>query len=265
MAANLPATPAAAAPIASQIQVYDGLGGLHTVSLDWTKNAANDWTVSVNVPDDTAAAARGTARVQFGNASGNAVPDGTIGNIGGATGSVAASSYSANGPATLAFTTDVGSGPQSIQVNLGSYGQANGVTQFAGSDYSLRSLTQNGVPTGSFSSVSTKTNGDIVVNYDNGQSRTLARVPVVTFNNPEGLQRENGQAFTATIDSGSPLAEDANTNGAGSLVTSSVESSNVDIAKEFSKLIVAQRAYSANTKMVTTADDLLQQTIDMKR
>ncbi|MBN9562841.1 MAG: flagellar hook-basal body complex protein, partial [Alphaproteobacteria bacterium] len=81
----------------------------------------------------------------------------------------------------------------------------------------------------------------------------------------DGLQRQDGQAFTATNASGTPLAEDAGTNGAGSLVTQSTESSNVDIASEFTKLIVAQRAYSANTKMVTTADDMLQQTIDMKR
>ncbi len=105
----------------------------------------------------------------------------------------------------------------------------------------------------------------MVVNYDNGQSRTIARVPVVTFADPDKLQRQNGQAFTADLNSGTPLAADAGGNGAGSLSTSSVESSNVDIASEFSKLIVAQRAYSASTKVVTTADDLLQQTIDMKR
>jgi flagellar hook protein FlgE len=104
-----------------------------------------------------------------------------------------------------------------------------------------------------------------VVNYDNGQSRVIAQVPLITFNNPDQLQRQDGQSFTATVDSGTPLAEQASTNGAGNLVVESVEGSNVDIATEFSKLIVAQRAYTANTKMVTTADDLLQQTIDMKR
>ena len=104
-----------------------------------------------------------------------------------------------------------------------------------------------------------------MVNYDNGQSRVIAQVPLITFNNPNGLQRQDGQSFTASQDSGAPLAETASTNGAGNLVAESVESSNVDIATEFSKLIVAQRAYSANTKMVTTADDMLQQTIDMKR
>jgi len=72
-------------------------------------------------------------------------------------------------------------------------------------------------------------------------------------------------AFTASAGSGTPLAESAGTNGAGTLVTQSVESSNVDIATEFTKLIVAQQAYSANTKMVTTASQMLQQTIDMKQ
>ena len=133
-------------------------------------------------------------------------------------------------PATLSFVSDFGSGPQTITVSLGTYGQANGVTQYAGTDYNLRGLTQNGVPPGAFSSVSTATNGDIAVNYDNGQSRVIARVPVITFNDPNGLQRQDGQSFTVSQDSGGPLAETANTNGAGGLVTQSVEGSNVDIA-----------------------------------
>ncbi len=272
LSANLPATPAATtttggsgSTISSQIQVYDSLGTAHTVSLDWTQNATNDWTVSVNVPDDTSSAARGTAEVMFGTASGNAVPDGTVGDVKNASGSVTSPGYSSGSAATLSFTANFGSGAQTIQLNLGTYGQAGGVTQYAGTEYSLRGLTQNGVPPGSFSSLTTESNGNLVANYDNGQSRVLARVPVVTFNNPNALQRQDGQSFTATIDSGTPLAADAGTNGAGGLVTGSVEGSNVDIASEFSKLIVAQRAYSANTKMVTTADDMLQQTIDMKR
>ncbi len=265
LSANLPATPSTTSPTSSQIQVYDGLGTAHTVSLNWTQNANNDWTVSVNVPDDATSAARGTAEVLFGTTSGNGVPDGTVGDVKNASGSVSAAGYSSGSAATLSFTADFGSGAQTIQLNLGTYGQAGGVTQYAGTEYNLRGLTQNGVPPGSFSSLSTESNGNLVANYDNGQSRVIARVPVVTFNNPNALQRQDGQAFTATIDSGTPLAADAGTNGAGGLVTGSVEGSNVDIASEFSKLIVAQRAYSANTKMVTTADDMLQQTIDMKR
>jgi len=179
------------------------------------------------------------------------------------------SPYALNGPAVLQFTANFGTAAnpvaQVINLNLGTYGGTSGLTQYAGTEYNLRGLTQDGVPPGAFSSVSTANNGDIAVNYDNGQSRVIARVPIITFNDPNALQRQDGQAFTVSQDSGPPLAETAGTNGAGDLLTQDVEGSNVDIATEFSKLIVAQRAYSANTKMITSADDMLQQTIDMKR
>ncbi len=266
LSANLPATPAAGAPVSAQISVYDALGNDHVVTLDWSQTAANDWTVTLSVPDDVNSPARGTARVAFGpTVSGNPVPQGTVGVLDTPTGSVNVGSYAADAPATLDFTADFGSGVQTISLNLGTYGQSAGVTQYSGTDFTLRGISQNGVPPGSFSGVAMTQAGDVLVNYDNGQSRTIARVPIVTFNDPNSLQRQDGQAFTSTLASGDPLTQDARTNGAGGIVTSSVENSNVDIASEFTKLIVAQRAYSANTKMVTTADELLQQTLDMKR
>ena len=265
LAANLPATPAVGTPISSQINVYDSLGTVHPVTLDWTQNSASDWTVTVTSPDDIVSAASGTANVRFGTISGNPVAPGTIGDIGTVTGSVATAGYSAGGAAAISFITDFGSGPQTINVSFGNFDQTNGVTQYAGTQYQLSSLTQNGVPPGSFASVAMQANGEVIVNFNNGQSRTIAQIPIVTFNNPNGLQSENGQAFTATVASGAPPANATSNNGAGTLVTNSVESSNVDIAAEFSKLIVAQRAYSANAKMVTTADELLQLTIDLKR
>jgi flagellar hook protein FlgE len=266
LSANLPATPASTAPVSAQISVYDALGNDHVVELNWTQTAVNDWTVAVNVPDDRTSPARGTARVAFGpTTSGNPVPQGTVGLVAAPTGSVTAGTYAADEPATLSFTVDFGSGVQTITLNLGTYGQSSGVTQYSGTDFTLRGISQNGVPPGSFSSVAMTQAGDVLVNYDNGQSRTIARVPVVTFNDPNALQRQDGQAFTATLASGDPLTQDARTNGAGGIVVASIENSNVDIANEFTKLIVAQRAYSANTKMVTTADEMLQQTLDMKR
>ena len=137
------------------------------------------------------------------------------------------------------------------------------MTQFAGSTYSLLGLTQDGVPPGSFSGVTTQANGNVVVNYNNGQTRTIAQIPLVTFNAPDALQSQNGQSFTATPASGSPLAEAASSNGAGNLVVGSVEGSNVDIATEFTNLIVAQQAYSSNAKVVTTANQMLQATLQM--
>ncbi len=267
--ANLPATPAAgtatlAAPLSSAINVYDALGTVHPVSLDWVQNAPGDWTVNIASSSLTPAAI-GSAEVTFGAASGNPVPAGTIGQIFNTTGAVSAAGYAPGTSADMAFTVDFGSGPQTIDLGMGTYGVANGVTQYAGTTYSLAGLTQNGVPPGSFSSLITQADGSVIVNYNNGQSRTIAQVPITTFNAADQLQRQNGQAFTATLNSGNPIAEIANTNGAGTIVVSSTEGSNVDIASEFSQLIVAQQAYSANAKMVTTANQLLTTTIDMKQ
>ena len=131
LAANLPATPDAGTPVSSQVQVYDSLGTPHTVALNWTQVGPDHWSVAVNVPDDATSANRGTADVKFGPSSGNGVADGTIGSVTGGSGSVTASPYSANGAATLSFTTNFGTGtPQTIQINLGTYGQASGVTQW---------------------------------------------------------------------------------------------------------------------------------------
>jgi len=265
LSANLPATPSATSPISSPISVYDSLGTPHVMTLAWARNAANSWTVSVSSPDNKAGAMIGTANVQFGAASGNPVPEGTVGAVSGGTGGITPSTYAAGATATLSFTANFGNGPQTIALGLGEYGQSTGVTQYAGSDYTPHGLDQNGMPAGSFNSISTTSAGDVIINYDNGKSRTIAQIPITTFNDPNALQRRDGQAFTATPAAGGARQQNAASNGAGSLVTGSVEQSNVDIATEFTKLIVAQRAYSASTKVITTAEDLLQQTIDMKR
>ena len=165
--------------------------------------------------------------------------------------------------AALTFTTNFGSGDQKINVSLGTYGGTTGATQFAGTTYNLLGLTQDGVPPGSFAGVTAQANGNVIVNYNNGQTRKIAQIPVVTFNAPDALQSQNGQSFTATPSSGSPLTQAASTNGAGNLVVGSVEGSNVDIATQFSNLIVSQQAYSSNAKVITTANTMLQATLQM--
>jgi flagellar hook protein FlgE len=208
----------------------------------------------------------GTAEVQFGAAATAdvpAVPAGTIGAFGALTGGVTATSYATGQPASLTLATNFGSGTQNINLNMGDFGEANGVTQFAGTTYSQGSLSQNGVAPGAFTGISITTGGDVIANYNNGETETVAQVPITTFSAPDSLQSQNGQAFTATTNSGSAITQGEDTNGAGSLVIGSIESSNVDIATQFSALIVAQQAYGANAKVVTTADQLLQTTINM--
>lgn len=264
LAANLPATPDGS-PITTQIPATDALGKSQTLNLSWTQvaGAANTWGVSVT--QGGSATVLGTAQVTFGPGGAPGAPQGTLSSVGAATGALTGSAFSVGGAATLGIAADFGSGAQPITLNLGHFGQSDGLTQYAGTTFSLRALTQDGVPPGGYSGVTTQANGNVVVNYDNGQSRVVARVPLVTFANANALQRQDGQAFTATQGSGAAQTMQAGTNGAGQLIVSSVESSNVDIAAEFTKLIVAQRAYTANTKMVTTGDELLQATIDMKR
>lgn len=263
LAANLPASPSGAA-IATQIPVIDALGRSQTLNLAWTPvaGANNTWSVAIAQNDGTSL---GSATIAFGPDGNAAATEGTIGSITSTGGTVTGSTFATGTTATLGMTANFGAGNQQITLSLGHFGQADGLTQFAGTSYSLRALTQDGVAPGSYSGVNLSANGNVVVNYDNGQSRVVAQVPVSTFANPDALQRENGQAFQQTNSSGAAQTEQSGSNGAGALVASSTENSNVDIATEFTQLIVAQQAYTASTKLVTTADQMLQTTINMKQ
>lgn len=178
---------------------------------------------------------------------------------------VSSASQSAGSAATVSFTVNYGFGDQQITLNLGTYGQPGGVTQYAGSEINVTQFVQDGAPRGQFKDVVFNDDGEVVVNYDNGRSKRVARVPVVTFNDPNQLQRQAGGVFIETQDSGKPNFNDAGNNGSGAIIANSIEGSNVDIADEFTKLIVTQRTYSANTKIVTTSDEMLQEVLNLKR
>jgi len=271
LTANLPATNTITTPplqLNSPIQIYDALGNQHLVTMTFTNTAIDTWTMNVSAAGDNAYGAGGfDVQLAFGLNAG--VSPGTIGAIT-ATGTTPASVTVPGAGATsadVAFVLDFGQGPQSMTLNLGTLGAALGLTQFASNTgkFDLRGVSQNGVALGSFSDIAIRANGDVAVNYDNGQSRVIARVPIVTFKNVDKLERLDGQAFMRTLDSGEATINDTATNGAGKIVNGSIEKSNVDIATEFTKMIVAQRAYSANTKVVTTSDQMLQETINMAR
>lgn len=264
--ANLP--PDAATTPVIQSKIYDALGNLHTVNLTFTKTAENAWTLAINAPDATPSTTLGTVALGFNSSNTGSIPAGTLSRMSGATGSVTLPGSTATGdPAAIAFSADFGQGAQKVTLNLGQFNVAQGLTQYANStsEVEVRNNAQNGVPLGAYSGLSIGDNGDVTVNYDNGQSRVIARIPLVAFSDPDKLQRLDGQAFMRTPESGEARVTDIASNGVGKLVTGSVESSNVDIASEFTKLIVAQRAYSANTKVVTTSDEMLQDTINMRR
>jgi flagellar hook protein FlgE len=265
LSANLPADATATSdPIVTPVNVYDALGTLQPMTLTWTPTATADvWNVAINAPNG--GGGLGTLQVRFGAAATPPVPAGTIGQITSVTPPATGTTGGAGTPATINLTANFGQGNQAIALNLGTFGAASGLTQYAGETFELRNLEPNGVPLGSYSGVSIRENGDVAINYDNGQTRVVYRIPLTTFNDPDSLQRMDGQAFMRTLESGEARVSDVASNGSGRLAVGSVESSNVDIASEFSKLIVAQRAYTANTRIVTTSDELLQDTINMKR
>lgn len=261
LSANMPAASPAGTTASSTVDIYDTQGASHQLSLNWTATSTpNQWTLTLSDGGGTI----GTATASF-NSNGTLASIVPAGN--GANGTVTADGSDPNGTSGLIdFTaSDVGTRGNPIQLNLGTLNGSQGVTQFAASHYSLSNVTQNGVPPGSFTGITMDDNGNVTANYNNGQSQTIANIPLVTFRNADALQSQNGQAYTATANSGNATAQSVNTNGAGTLVAGSVESSNVDIAAEFSKLIVAQQAYGANAKMVTSANQMLQTTIDMKQ
>jgi flagellar hook protein FlgE len=258
----------------TSIQVIDSLGRSRALTLTFTPTASttdNTWTLSINAPEATTPAL-GSINILFGQdptGTTNDQPDGTIAQFTSpSSAAIVGSSGTAGTPATVAFSADFGQGAQALVLNLGQFGVSGGLTQFASSSssgLSVNSFEQDGIPIGSFSSVSTQKNGDVRINYDNGQSRVIARVPVTVFKDPDKLDHLDGQAFLRTTESGEARVVEAGEDGAGLLSTRAVERSNVDIATEFSKLILAQRAYSANTRIVSTVDDLLQETLNMRR
>jgi len=218
----------------------------------------------------TGTATDGGVTWAFERAAPPSQPDGTLAQLYGGTGTLTGTvaTVGAVSPARVTFQADFGQGLQTMTLNLGSFGVSGGLTQFASTGatgLSVNSFEQDGIPLGSFSSVTTQKNGDVRINYDNGQSRIVARVPVTVFKDADKLEHLDGQAFLRTTESGEARVVEAGEDGAGLLSTRAVERSNVDIATEFSKLILAQRAYSANTKIVTTVDELLQETLNMRR
>jgi flagellar hook protein FlgE len=139
---------------------------------------------------------------------------------------------------------------------------AGGLTQFSNTDGTVQVnlLTQNGASAGQLQSIAVDQQGRIVGTYSNGRTVPLAEVTLANFNGQNNLKQLDGGAYEATADSGPALL-----NATGSIVGSSLEASNVDIADEFSKLIVTQQAYSANTKIITTANSMVQDLLNVIR
>jgi flagellar hook protein FlgE len=236
------------------INVYDSQGGTQPVTFSFVKTGANTWAyeASYSGPAGNISSANpiGTGTVQFNS-------DGSMKNVNGA----APASGSFN--LTIPWAASTGLAAQTISVNLGSVGGTSGLTQFDSAS-TLNGTSPDGSPFGAITGVTVSRDGSVTALFSNGLSQAVYKIPIATFTNPDGLGQMNGDAYTATRESGAANINQANTGAAGGIAAQTLEASTVDLATEFTNLITTQRAYSASARIVTTADQMLQELEQLK-
>lgn len=165
--------------------------------------------------------------------------------------------------ADLTWTTGAAA-TTGLTLDLGTVGLGDGLTQFS-DVFTTNYVQQNGVPFGNFSGVSIADDGIVSALFDNGVVRSIFMIPVATFASPNNLGSQTGNAYATTTASGNPLINFAGVGPAGRIKSSSLETSTVDLAEEFTRMIVSQRAFSAASKVITTSDQMLDELTQIKR
>ena len=165
--------------------------------------------------------------------------------------------YWANGAQDMTGNTKLGDGVQ-ISINMGSENVSSGLTCLSGS-FATSYINQDGATFGSYSGVTVSEDGVVTAVFSNGETKPISIIPLAMFTNANGMEALNNNVWISTTESGNPLLTKATTGGAGEIASSSLESSTVDLATEFSNMIVVQRAYSAAGKIITTSDEMLQE------
>ncbi|MFZ5755137.1 MAG: flagellar hook-basal body complex protein, partial [Bacillota bacterium] len=138
------------------------------------------------------------------------------------------------------------------------------MTQFAG-DFTALAFNQNGYTYGDLQSVSVDTTGTITGSYSNGQSRKLAQVAIATFTNPSGLIKAGNNLFQFSNNSGEPDKGIPGISGRGIIKPETLEMSNVDLSQEFVDMIITQRGFQANSRVITTSDQVLEELVNLRR
>jgi len=249
---NLNAAATAGPPpdkFSTSVEVYDSLGVSHIVTFNFTKNAnANEWDYSAGIPNaDTVAA--GTP------ATGTLIFDGNGHLI---------SPLPTDVPPVIAATGLVdGASDMAITWDLFNKGTAR-ITQFAQTS-ATSAIAQNGTPAANLVSVGLSDGGQILAKYSNGQQTVVGQLALATVRNPESLIAVGNSNYQLSAASALPAIGLPGTGGRGTVLGGSTEASTVDIAREFTNLIVFQRGYQANARMVTTVDQLSQDTINLKQ
>ncbi|MDR3509604.1 MAG: flagellar hook-basal body complex protein [Caulobacteraceae bacterium] len=244
-----------------QIPISDSQGGQHTVQIDYLKSStANQWYAEIQmVPTTDVVSGTGLASGQIAagvvafNSDGSLDTTNTTLNT---TLDIGAFS-SAPGAGQVSWSASSGLAAQTVTLSLSPTSSTSGLTQYSSSSV-VQSISANGTPFGNLSSVSIDKTGYITATFDNGVNRVIGQVALATFPNANGLTAVSGDAYVSSTTSGAYSLKAAGTGGAGKIASSTLESSTVDLSTEFSNLIITQRAYSASSKIITTADQMTQ-------
>ena len=251
----------------NSLTVYDAQGTAHTFQMDYLKSpTANQWDVEIHaVPaSDIAGATNGlvASGVLAFNADGSLDTTNTTLPT---TLSLGASSATTGvrwaAPTGAAGTTAIGLPSQTFSLDLSNKGS---VTQSALASSTTTSTSDGGLA-GTLSGVTIDASGNVNASFSNGLTKTVARVALATFQNPDGLTSTSGDAYQASVASGSFTMKTPGDAGAGDIAAFNTESSTVDLSTEFTGLIITQRAYAASSKIITTADEMLQTLINSKQ
>jgi flagellar hook protein FlgE len=230
----------------SSTGIYDSLGQEHNVNVVFTKTASNQWGYNIALPSGEATgASNNTGTLTFN-------PDGTLASP---TSNVAGVTF-----------TGLSDNANNMTFNLNIFDSAGNslVTQGASAS-TTNASSQNGYASGTYESFAVGANGTLTATFTNGGTEVLGQLAIATVSDPQALTRDGSNLYSVDMASGTMDVGVANTGGRGSIAGDALEQSNVDISTEFADLIVAQRAFEANSKTVTAFDTVTQDTINLIR
>ncbi|PWE16767.1 flagellar hook protein [Marinicauda salina] len=252
------------------IQIFDTQGGVRSVTMSLLKSpTANQWHAELHVEPQSDITTGGglnngqiaTGVLAFDTNGQIDTANTTLPNTLNFLGSDNTAPLGAN---EFQWAASTGIGSQSISLDLGSAGNPGGITQFD-SPSVLNSSVVNGAVFGDFAGVEVSDDGFVSARFTNGVVRQVFQIPVATVVNPNGLASVGGGSYQVTDESGAFTLNAPGVGGSGNISSKTLENSNVDIATEFSNLISTQRAYSAASKIITTADEMFTTAIQMIR
>jgi flagellar hook protein FlgE len=251
ISANLSSSADVGSANSTAVQIYDSLGQSHTVTISFTRGSTTGYAWSATIPAVETGGAATDSPVEIG--TGSLTFNGT--------GQLVAPTANPD----LAIT-GLANGAADMTINFGILDK-DGNPRFTGyaSDFNVSATSQNGSPTSVLRDISIDASGIINGISDSGQVQPMAQLALANFANVEGLLKFQGSTFSAVESSGEPSIGIPGSAGRGTISGASLEQSNVDIAQEFVNLIIAQRGYQANSRIITTTDELYQDSLSIKR